>query len=384
MKKFLAVVLAFLFLAITVQPAKAADVSFSFELDGNGAPIAGALITLSSPAETFVQKLGADGKSDFLLPAGNYTFSISTREMTEPFDVTAWGRTITAPGALKLTLPKSRLTTVRMVLPDGSVLPGPWSWWNDPGSQLTTSDGARWSAPFARAISATSAGTIFRVYLPVGSVGPPNGGIDIDGDAYNEPSFMQSTVNGGSKNFQLPTKTLLSGGDIVVSDAAYMVFDQTEIRGSTNSNFTVTGRVKTYGKAAAGTNAILSWTTLPFFNDKNSASQTTRRWIGNSAIRSDGTFSLNLVLRNTMPFFTAWANGSTYDFPSSTIPVTQTVAKTSYKTCVSLNLDFQGGVNGSTFKNKGIAPKFKSTPNDKLYKAVKKLDVDNDGIACEK
>lgn len=384
MKKFLALVATLLLTIIGVQSASATDVEFSFELGGNGTSVEGASVKLSGVTETYVQKLGPDGTARFLVPAGNYTLTLSAAGMANPFSETMGAQQVTAPGAIKTEMPKSRSTTVRFLLPDGSLVAGPWSGWGMSGASVTTPGGINWSVPFATPTSHGANGTSFKVFLPVGSTAQfPQSG-DTDGDGYKELWFIQPTANGGTRNFQLPTKTLLNGGDIAVADASFLVFDQTEIRGSANSAFTVTGHVKTYGKGTAGRSAPMSWTTLPFFNDKNGYSATTRRGFGTQAIRADGTFSFTLYLRNTMPYFTSWANGSTYDFPSSSLAIILTTPKATYKNCAALNLDFQGGVNGPKFKNKGLAPKYKSTTNEKLYKAVKKLDFDNDGIACEK
>ena len=61
---------------------------------------------------------------------------------------------------------------------------------------------------------------------------------------------------------------------------------------------------------------------------------------------------------------------------------TTALAVKSYKDCTSLRVDYKYGVAASGFKNKGstvYAPKI----NSSVYLANKKLDLDNDKIACE-
>jgi len=64
-----------------------------------------------------------------------------------------------------------------------------------------------------------------------------------------------------------------------------------------------------------------------------------------------------------------------------------------YKTCKELNVDYKNGVKKtSETKNKVVDRKTKKESfnksnakvDSKVYEANKKLDLDNDGIACEK
>jgi hypothetical protein len=56
-----------------------------------------------------------------------------------------------------------------------------------------------------------------------------------------------------------------------------------------------------------------------------------------------------------------------------------------YKNCTMLNKDYPGGVAlSSSVKNKGGKTKYKPFVSKALYDANKRLDRDNDFIACER
>ncbi|MED3572235.1 excalibur calcium-binding domain-containing protein [Cytobacillus praedii] len=62
----------------------------------------------------------------------------------------------------------------------------------------------------------------------------------------------------------------------------------------------------------------------------------------------------------------------------------KSAAKT-YKNCTELNKDYKGGVaESSSAKNKGGKTKYKPYVSKELYTVNKKMDRDNDKIACEK
>lgn len=386
MNKFLAVVLAFLFLAITVQPAKAADVQLTVKFVGSQESFLGANVSLMAPNESFVQPLSVEGTATFLVPAANYTFSFSSGSAAALAGLSVFQQQVTAPGAVELRVPAARYTTVRYVLPDGSLLPGIWQPGNVPYARVSSGDGFTWNAKIAQPVSVLDGITKYKVFVSADSRGTyADANFDQDFDGYNDLAVNQSTANGGYRNLLIPSSLWIKGGDFAVSDASYLQFDQREIAGAVRSNYTVTGRIVNVGKGASGTilrsyflNSQLFSTNNGFYFGPGSSQ------LGQKAPNTDGTFTINFVLNATSPYFTAGQANALYNFPSAYLPIKTTAAKLTYKSCAALNLDFQGGVNGSTFKNKGIAPKFKSTLNDKVYKAVKKLDVDNDGIACEK
>ena len=386
MKKFLAVALAFLFLAITVQPAKAADVKLTVKFVGSQESFLGANVSLFAPNESFVQPLSAEGTATFSVPAANYNFSFSSGPAAALAGLSVMQQQVTAPGAIELKVPTARYTSVRYVLPDGSLLPGIWQPTNVPYARVSTGDGFSWNTRIAQPVSAVDGITKYKVLVAADSRGTyadPNYDQDLDG--YNDLAVNQSTANGGYRNLLIPSSLWIKGGDFAVSDASYLQFDQREISGAVKSNFTVTGRIVNVGKGASGTmlrhyflNSQAFFANNAFYNGSGTS------YVGQKAPNSDGTFVLNIVLNSTSSYFTAGQTNALYSFPSANVPIKVTTAKLTYKSCAALNADFQGGVTSYTFKNKGVAPKFKSTLNDKLYKSVKKLDVDNDGIACEK
>jgi hypothetical protein len=62
-----------------------------------------------------------------------------------------------------------------------------------------------------------------------------------------------------------------------------------------------------------------------------------------------------------------------------------TMTPRSFKNCTELRRYFEGGVSRSvTSKNKGAALKFKPTPSTVVYGANIRLDIDKDGIVCER
>ena len=386
MKKFLAVALAVLSLAITVQPAKAADVKLTVKFLGSQESFLGANVSLTAPNESFVQPLSAEGTATFSVPAANYKFSFSSGSAAALAGLSVSQQQVTAPGSIELTMPTARYTSVRYVLPDGSLLPGIWQPTNMPYARVSTGDGFSWSTRIAQPVSVVDGITKYKVFVAADSRGQyadPN--YDQDFDGYNDLAVNQSTANGGYRNLLIPSSLLIKGGDFAVSDASYLQFDQREISGAVRSNFTITGRIVNVGKGVSATmmryyflNSQALFISNGFYNGPGTS------FVGQKAPNADGTFILNIVLNSTMPFFTASQTNALYSFPSANLPVKTTTAKLTYKSCAALNADFQGGVTSYTFKNKGVAPKFKSTFNDKLFKAVKKLDVDNDGIACEK
>ena len=67
-------------------------------------------------------------------------------------------------------------------------------------------------------------------------------------------------------------------------------------------------------------------------------------------------------------------------------PTTSSVnaAAKMFKNCTELNKVYPGGVAKPGAVNKGGATKKEPTIDAALYKANKKSDRDNDGIACEK
>ncbi|MGG3889883.1 excalibur calcium-binding domain-containing protein [Metabacillus fastidiosus] len=70
---------------------------------------------------------------------------------------------------------------------------------------------------------------------------------------------------------------------------------------------------------------------------------------------------------------------------SAVSPFSADAAAKSYQNCKALNKDYQGGVaKGSNVKNKGGKTKHTPHVSADLYNANKKLDRDDDGIACEK
>ena len=108
MKKFLAVALAFLFLAITVQPAKAADVQLTVKFVGSQESFLGASASLASQNESFVQPLSAEGTATFSVPAGAYKFSFSSNSSVALAGLSVYQQQVSAPGAIELKVPTAR------------------------------------------------------------------------------------------------------------------------------------------------------------------------------------------------------------------------------------------------------------------------------------
>jgi hypothetical protein len=65
-------------------------------------------------------------------------------------------------------------------------------------------------------------------------------------------------------------------------------------------------------------------------------------------------------------------------------PSQSNAAAKKFKNCTELNKVYPGGVAKPGAVNKGGATKKEPTIDAALYKANKKSDRDNDGIACEK
>ena len=56
-----------------------------------------------------------------------------------------------------------------------------------------------------------------------------------------------------------------------------------------------------------------------------------------------------------------------------------------FKNCTAVNLVYQGGVSKSVNTvNQGGKTKYEPFVNEKLYKSLKSMDRDKDGIACER
>jgi hypothetical protein len=73
-----------------------------------------------------------------------------------------------------------------------------------------------------------------------------------------------------------------------------------------------------------------------------------------------------------------------FSFGSTGIAEAKTNIKT-YRNCTELNKDYKGGVaRSSSVKNKGGKTYYKPFVSKELYDANKKMDRDNDLIACER
>lgn len=388
MEKFLGVVFAILLIALGVQPANAAEVAVTVKFTGSTESFLGAKVSLMGQNETFVQPITAEGNVAFSVPAGTYSFTLSANSAPALLGLSVLQRQITAPAALELKVPTARYTKVRYVLPDGSLLPNFGLSGSGANAQLNTGDGFTWNSQLGQQLSVKDGVTSYRVYVAPDARGPiADSTYDQDGDGFGDLRISQVTANGGYRTLLIPSSVLIKGGDYAVSDASYLQFDQSELIGAARSTFTVTGRIVNVGKGVSGTMLrqyfLTSQSATP--NNYNGIySGPGSQFTGQKAPNSDGTFSLNVVLSATSTYFTAMQANALYSFPSAILPIKTTVAKSTYRNCAALNLDFQGGVSTDYSKNKGAAIKFKPTLNLKLYATIKKLDVDKDGIACEK
>jgi hypothetical protein len=291
---------------------------------------------------------------------------------------------VSAPGELNLKVPAARTTNVRFVLPDGSLLPGVTSSDNSPSSSIQGTDGVTWYVPIAQAVKSVSGVTTYKVYVSVGAGKSLEPTYDIDGDGFYDLSISFSTANGGYKRMFIPSSIFISGGDFQVTDASYLIFDQREVRGVAGSYFTLSGRAINVGKGVKGTFSRLWWLSSQTVLSSSVSLPADAVIANQQVINADGTFKFVFTIKPSHPYISANQQGALYGFSAEVLPVTVSTAKSSYKSCVALNQDYQGGVSGNIYKNKGVTPKFKSTVNDRLYKVVKALDVDKDGIACEK
>lgn len=386
MKKLLAMVFATLLVVLGVQPAKAADVTFTVKLTGSSESFLGASVSLTSSSANYVQKLTVDGTASFSVPPGTYAFTVAGNTAVAMLGLNlAQQLQVTAPGDLRLQVPQARYTNVRYVLPNGKLLPGIWVTDNST-SKITTSDGIDWYSKLGQAVSSANGVTKYRVYVAPNSHGTnawPE--YDTDGDGYYDPRISLATANGGYQILNIPSSKWINGGDVEIADASYLVFDQGEAKGASGSTFTLTGHIENIGKGSSGTMIGLFLASSQTFGYQGNMMGPGIYAGVRKPANPDGTFALQFVLRKTPGFVTANQFGAQFSFPSEIIPVTVTAAKSSYKSCATLNMDFQGGVTlDYNPKNRGAATKYSPTWNSRLYAAVKSLDLDKDGIACEK
>lgn len=374
MRKIATLLAALYVVVLGAQPANAANGDFVLTLNGGSQFVQG-YVTLSGSSESANVKVDASGHAAFSVAPGSYNLYLKLEGFYENVAIQDQVK-VNVPGALTIDLPQATFSTVQFRLPSGKSLPNVNAFASVP-FQTIISGGYKFGTPVAKVVSSSADGLRIAVF------GRP------DTSSLSATTLMQRTV-AGTRWLSIPTSTIVNGGTVEISDAAYPILNATKITAAEGSYFTMNGQILTEGQGFVGTAPGGSGPVIVAVVAKDYVVPSNGNVFGNffrtQAHVKDGKATIAIKLTSAMNgnFLIVSPLSGAFIFPSAMIPIEVRKPKTTYKNCASLNLDFQGGVYSSTvFKGSTGSFRIPPTSNYKLYNSVKNLDRDRDGIACE-
>ncbi len=374
LKAFALLIIALLVVFAGTQPVQAANQEFTMALDGGKYPLSGQ-ITLSNLTSSSLATIDGNGKAKFKLFPGAYKISLGLGGVYQGLQV---GGQVTVPGSVQIKLPEPTISTVEYKLPSGVVLPNVYDFFGSSIKRQVTfeSGGFTWTALLINPVENVNGKISYALF----SSNQPQNPINL--------TFALPDSSGGLPTGKpsLAFETLASGGVIQLEDGAFPDLQVSEISGASGSTFTIPGSYHFEGSGQASIFSI--WVTEnTFFNvrgpqEKTYLNSKSRPLKLGSANLNEGKFKITLPLTANGRYLYAY-NPIAFGYPSKLVPIRVRMPKSKYKNCAELNLDFQGGVSNSK-SSTSIGARFEPTLNSSLYKVVKGLDRDKDGVACEK